>query len=379
MTKNIILLISTLSLFLNNLMAQEIPKEELSRIDFHLKNSSYIEISYFDTLLNRFPNNLYLTSMKMLVMLDCEMINESEILINSLTENQKTDTYILTAIGVYYFKTNQLKQAYKFLHSAKKADTEKQNKWARLELFNLLKENNYEEAWAFLEEALEIDSEFTPALIAYSYELDLIDNCEEIISILNNVIRNHKDADVYRYLGNAYLNCNNIEKAKEFILKSIEMEETADGYSLLAYIEHFHYNNSEQAIHLYEKSLSIDDKPDIKQELAWLFIDIGEKKKAEEIVLENYASEKDPFYIVQAFLFYITFENYERAEQILNDFFNKNGKDFQTDGMSIILTYKKNNLTNKQLFKLLDNYSLDYDEADTRWLIEILDGMQNKF
>jgi len=357
-------------------MNQEISLQELSQIDFYLKNSSHIEISYFDALLSRFPNNLYLTSMKIFVMLDCEMINESEILISNLTDNEKTDTYILTAIGVYYIKTEQLTQAYDFLLKAIKADSEKQNKWARLELFNLLKEKNYEEAWAFLEVALEIDSEFTPALIAYSYELDLIENCEEIISILNKVIENHEDAGVYRYLGNAYLNCNNIEIAKDFIIKSNELEETADGYSLLAYIEHFQYDNSEQAICLYEKSLSIDDKPDIKQELAWLFIDIGEMKKAETIIIENYTNEDDPFYTIQAILFYITSENYERAEQILKDFHLKNGTDFQTDGMSIILTYKKNNLTNKQLFSLIDKYSLDYDDEDANWLLEILDGMQ---
>jgi tetratricopeptide (TPR) repeat protein len=340
-----------------------------------------------------------------------------------ITENIEIDTDYLKEVSnrfndvkelkIFYlyglFKTNQIKLAYKELQALnlteknnndslylmvkclieKNQDTErdllieclnkilildknKKNKWLRLELFKLYekKEMDYL-AWGHLEDALSIDEGFCEAILIRAYRLDLIENCSDVIQQIIQLPQSFLNSDILNYLGNAFLNCGNIENAIKIFNGSIEISETEEAYYFLGYINHYHLTDYETALNYYDKSININNQfIDVLIEKAWLLFDMNKFDETELLFKDLMLThQNDQEVFNQLILFFLKRKRNSEALNYINESKRKFGSNHMNDGFELICLEK---LKNKEYIYKFQKYKNKYSSEEMIWFKMLL-------
>ena len=353
--------------------------EIIKSIDKYITNSNDIDISYYDSMLTRYPSSSYLIGMKAYNLILSDKLKEASLFLDEkIIENPRLleDSYILMTKGILAKKQENLTIAMDFFKKGLSSDIRKDNKWLRLELFYHYREKDEEKAWKFLEDAISIDPEFTTALIAKSYMLDQVENCEEIVSLLEKVVKNYQDHEVYSYLGNAYYNCHNKEKGEIFFQKSLTLQPNADAFLGLAHIEHYEKNNLEKALNYYQQSLKLDSSnPIVLNAIGWLYFDIKAYEKAEEAFMKliNLDSSQEPYN--QLILFHLLKKDIKKAETLNRKAEEINKRSFFNEGFDLIIQIMDSSDWDNDYSKAIKVFESKYGEVEINWFNQTLNAL----
>jgi hypothetical protein len=365
------LLCLTQIIVINLSMGQRIEFDHpIEQVDKILSNSRFIDLSFIDSSLIQYPNSAYLIGMKGYALVQHNNIKEAKSFIEDklkLFPNLIKNTYFLTAIASLEIANNKEKGETHLLIALKK-DQLKKNQWVRFELFKAIIERNQFQAWSYLEESINIAPYFSPALVQKSYLLDQIDNCREIIKILEAVQNfGFEDDGMLTYLGNSYYNCGSKSKAQNAWTKSLSIRENSDAYFALAHFYHYDELNFDSAIYYYKKCIDLEPYPEALNGLGWLQYDLKKFKEAESYLLTLLQLEKMEGY-KQLITFYILTNQLEEADLKIKKFRESEGNNFYYDGFKIVLDVVKSKEWSKTHSALIADFERKYGEVEKIWL-----------
>ena len=253
-------------------------------------------------------------------------------------------------------------------------DKNEKNKWIRLELFYAYENIDIDYlAWEYIEAAVNIDEYFYEAILQKVYRFDLIENCEMIIFQILQFPQSYVDQNVLNFLGNAYINCNEIENAIKIFEGSINIVPTPEAYYFLGYILHYHKNELAEAMIKYDLSLTLNPLfSEAFFEKAWLYFDLGDYSQAEEKLkkaVEKF-SNQDSFY--QIILFYLKTGRNNEALNFVKESQLKFNLNFRNEGLELICLVKigKEPYANKY-----DMYKKKYSEEELIWFKTTLNNL----
>jgi tetratricopeptide (TPR) repeat protein len=251
------------------------------------------------------------------------------------------------------------------LKNAIKIDIHEENKWARVELFLLLKEEIPFEAWKYLEEALKIDPKFYWALVEKSYEFDSVVNCNEIVDNLSQLPKSYNDHEAVALLGVAYLNCKNFDEAKAHFERSIRIKESTNNFLYIGELYHEYYKDYDKAESFYKKSLELDSSNiETVNAYSWLLYDREKHEEAEKKIISMLEIAKDQEAYNQIMNFFLLTENISKAKEYLRESVIVNNENYMNNGYRIIIKILEGNKY-KDLF---ESYKTKYQEYDVHWL-----------
>jgi len=246
------------------------------------------------------------------------------------------------------------------------------NKWLHLELYKFWYNENLEKSIYHLEKALEIDPKFNEAIILESFLLDPIDQCDLIINRLENLSKEYIDPRAMTWLGNAYMNCNQITKAQKIIEKSIQIKPSSDSYHTLGLLYSDHYdvdNYKDLIINSFEKSISLDIENTFAiNDYAWFLFDINSIKEAEQHFLRLLEIDKDQEVYNQVIEFYFFIKEFNKADEYIQASKELNEINFMNLGYEILLLSLKNNDTSD----LDRTFRASYSDFEIEWLESLL-------
>lgn len=356
-------------------------QEIINKIDKYITNADTISISYYDSLLVEFPNSPYLIAMKTCNLVYQNRINDASIYIENKLNNDKfkDNSFILMALGILYQNTNKKDYLDYFLLSLKGKFSE-ENKWVYLHLYNYYKDEDKNKSNKYLSDALAIDPEFTQALIIKSYSLNQIDNCKEIIDNLEIVSKNYQNYEVASYLGNAYFNCFNREKAEFFFNKSNEITINSDAYLGLAHIKEFEDKDKVEALKLYKKSLELNEKNTTALlDIAWLYYSLGNDDDSEKNLKKYLEINKTQEYFNEIISFFLISNDVLKAKKYNDQSRKINKLNSYNEGFKIIIEIiNHKGEWNDSLSKDIRNYESKYDNTQSTWLKETISSISIK-
>ena len=244
------------------------------------------------------------------------------------------------------------------------------NKYLYLELFFFYRnKEDYVMAYKYLDEAIKIDPYFNEALIELTKSLDPIDNCEEIVVILNKVSNQYKDPFKYYWKATALVNCNHLDEAVINFNKSINIEETAEAYYGLALVYSDYLKEYKKAENYFKKSIELDcNNLQTLISYAWFLYDTDRYDEADRYFQKVIKKDTGEEVYTQYIEFLIQIELYDKAREAINFTVNQNGSSFITDGFNILLN-SKIGLNTKDLVVL---FKSKYDEFEIDWLKSLL-------
>lgn len=361
--------------YFENIFSQNMDPEKIKEIDCHLQLNKKVEDAYFIQHLKEYPNSDYLLGMRILTAIKRSDVAEAEVLLAIYSQIINESSYMLMAKAVYEKDKGAFNASYNSFMEALVADKEDNNKWLRLELFDFFMNSIVREdlAWKYLEEALVIDASFFPALITKAYSLDQIENCSDIIELLNKVIPHYVDEDIYAYIGSAHYNCHEVNKAEYFLNKSLDIRLSSDVYELLGLIQHEYYKNYDEALKYLKLSIEIDSQdPETYNSLGWLYFDMNNLHDAELAFKRLVQLDKGQEPYNQIINFYICSEKYSKAKKALNESIDYNGKSYMTDAYDIVL-HTKTEGSDDRFRDLIFEYEKKYQEFEVNWLKDLID------
>jgi tetratricopeptide (TPR) repeat protein len=255
---------------------------------------------------------------------------------------QKNSFFLMVKSLVQINQENEIDLLIASLEELLIIDNLKTNKWLRLELFKLYEKKEIDYlAWGYLEEAISIDENFYEAILLRAYRLDLITNCADIVYQILQLPQTFVNSDVLNFLGNAYLNCNEVENALKIFNGSLEIEVTEEAYYFIGYINHYYLDDYEKAIFYYDKSISINNLfIDVLVEKAWLLYDMSKYEDSETLFKKIISGHEEINVYNQITLFYIRTEKIDEALEYVEKSKIKFGVNHMNQGFELICLEK---------------------------------------
>ncbi|KFF03216.1 tetratricopeptide repeat protein [Flavobacterium reichenbachii] len=263
--------------------------------------------------------------------------------LNQSIKLQENSFFLMVKSLVQINQDDEIDLLINSLEKCLQIDNRKENKWLRLELFKLYEKKEIDYlAWGYLEDAILIDENFYEAILLRAQRLDLITNCSDIVHQILQLPQTYVNSDVLNFLGNAYLNCNEIENALKIFNGSLEIRETEEAYYFIGYINHYNFSDYEKAMFYYDKSISINPQfIDVLIEKAWLLYDMNEYETSETLFKEIIDSHHEEINVYnQITLFYIRTEKISEALNYVEKSKSKFGINYMNQGFELICLEK---------------------------------------
>ena len=340
-------------------------KKEIYEIERYTTDNIDLDVDYLKEFSNNYVNNselkiyyiygLYKTN-------QIKLANEELVALNESENFQKNSFFLMVKSLVQINQDNEIELLIESLEKCLIIDEQKNNKWLRLELFKLYEEKKIDYlAWGYLEEAILIDENFYEAILLRAYRLDLIANCSDIVCQLLQLPQTFINSDVLNFLGNAYLNCNEIDDALKIFKGSLEISITEEAYYFIGYIYHYNLNDYQKALLYYDKSISVNNQfIDVLIEKAWLLYDTNDYQSAEILFKEILNNHQEINVYNQITLLYLRTEKNIEALNYVEKSKSKFGINYMNEGFELICLerIKDNKYVNKyEQYK--NNYSVD--------------------
>ncbi len=349
-------------------------EEIISKVELYITENLNIDISYLKDFSIEFSN---IPEIRVYYIYALYKLNQFELgiqelnKINDLIYLQKNHFYIMVKNLLEKRDNTEIDELIKILEDCLKLDVHKKNKWLRLELFNLYekKELDYM-AWKYLEEAISIDENFWEAILKRALGLSLIENCNDIINQILQLPQTYVDADVLNFLGNAYLNCNNINNAVKIFNGSLEISKTEEAYYFLGYINHYNFKDYDKALLYYDESISLNNLfIDALIEKAWLKFDMVNHLEAENLFKEIIVKDGSLHSYNQIILFYLKVNKNSDALNYVYESKNNLGINYMNDGFELICLERLKNTNYIDKYK---EYKKKYSDEEMLWFKSLL-------
>lgn len=349
-------------------------EKEIYEIERYITDNIIIDINYLKKLTKK---NDDITELKVYYIYGLYKENQIKSAINELailkktTALEKSSFFLMVKSLIQINNETEIDQLIKLLENYLILDKERNNKWLRLELFKLYEKKEIDYlAWGYLEDAISIDENFYEAILLRSQRLDLITNCSEIIQQLLQLPQSYVNSDVLNFLGNAFLNCNEIDNALKIFNGSLESEITEEAYYFIGYINHYHLNDYKNAMVYYNKSISVNNKfIDVLMEKAWLLFDMKNFESSETLFKDIIDSHDEINSYNQITLFYLKTTKYKEASNYIDKSKGRFGENHMNQGLELVYLEKiKNDL-------YVDKYHLykkKYSENQLLWFKNLL-------
>lgn len=346
----------------------------MNRIDNYLTITFPIENSYFINLIDNGTEveKEYANLMYAYHLIKTEGVIKARLHFDSISGLKENEvTYMLQALlkhvdGDREEALVKFKKAYAY---------NSKNKWLNLELYYYFLENDDVMAWKYLEDAIQIDKNFSKALIAKAVYLDPVDNCEEIIKDLNRIPESYKDYQVSYLLGIAYLNHGDLTKSLELLQKSIAIKETSNAYLSLGVLFSDYLDDTKEANYYFIKSLEIEpDNIFAINNYAWFLYNLGDTSGSETYFLSLLELNKDQEIYNQVIQFYLNIKDFKSAELKIQESVDENGINFMNDGFKIILK----SLTGDEYINLNRDFKNNNGEFELDWLKSMIIKYHNE-
>jgi tetratricopeptide (TPR) repeat protein len=347
---------------------------EICEIERYITDNINIDINYLKELTNQkdggiklriyYIYGLFKTNHLKLAKDELKLLNESESL-------EKNSFFLMVQSLVQISNENEIDLLIKTLENYLVIDKKKDNKWLRLELYKLYekKEIHYL-AWGFLEDAVSIDENFYEAILLRTQKLDLITNCSDIVNQLLQLPQSYNNSDVLNFLGNAFLNFNEIDNALKIFNGSLEIGVTEEAQYFIGYINHYYLNDKENAMMYYNKSIVTNNQfIDALLEKAWLFFDMKLYESSENLFKEILDSHDEVNTYNQLTLFYLKIGKYIEALNYIEKSKNKFGKNHMNQGFELVYLQK---VKNESYVEKYHFYKKKYSDNQLLWFKSLL-------
>lgn len=296
------------------------------------------KIIFLDRYLKKWPNNDYLLGMRGYFLLEVDSVEAGEFFKKEILSQNNMGEYCAMASGAFFAGKGNYKKASEYLKYAQKLDKEVNNKWIFLELFHAEKDDDV--AAKYLEKSLQIDPFFYYALLSKAYfVLDEVENCAEIINILDKVDLEQESVEVINHLGMAYYNCGNIEKSYGVFLQSVEVGKSGFAYNMLGNIA-VSWNDLELAEKYYLENLKLNEHRDLAlRALGWLYFRSGRYSVAETLFRELIVLEPTKESYEDVIMFYLKTNNFSKAREVIKERVVKHGNDSYSNAFLLIVDF----------------------------------------
>lgn len=320
-------------------------EKEIYEIERYFTDHIDLDLDYLKKISSKHVNILELRVYYVYALYKTDNIklaNEELISLNQSKTLQENSFFLMVKSLVQINQDNEIDLLIDSLDKCLKIDNERINKWLRLELFKLYEKKGIDYlAWGYLEDAILIDENFYEAILLRAHRLDLVTNCSDIIHQILQLPQTFVNADILNFLGNAYLNCNEIENALKIFNGSLEIRITEEAYYFIGYINHYNFEDYEKAMFYYDQSISLNNQfIDVLIEKAWLLYDMNEYQTSEALFKEIIRNHEQINVYNQITLFYIRTEKISEALNYIEESKSKFGVNHMNQGFELICLEK---------------------------------------
>ena len=342
-------------------------KNEIYEIERYIADNIDLDVDYLKEFSNNYVNNSELKIYYIYGLFKTNQIklaNEELVALNESENFQKNSFFLMVKSLVQINQDTEIELLIESLERCLIIDEQKNNKWLRLELFKLYEEKEIDYlAWGYLEEAILIDENFYEAILLRAYRLDLIANCSDIVYQLLQLPQTFINSDVLNFLGNAYLNCNEIDNALKIFKGSLEISITEEAHYFIGYIYHYNLNDYQKALLHYNKSISVNTQfIDVLIEKAWLLYDINDYQSSEILFIEIVNNHQIINVYNQITLLYLRTEKNIEALNYVEKSKSKFGINYMNEGFELICLEKIKD----------DNYVIKYEQYKNNYSVDEL-------
>ena len=331
-----------------------------------------LDDNFYKKNINSFPDQKIVSLMYSYWLLKQDRTEESQIVFDSIDYNSisNDDITYYHMIETLFYLNNHSKGKYKFNFSKSiDSDFKKENKWLRLELFYYYLDSDEEyKAWGYIEESLNIDPSFYDGILAKYYELDELENCNEILNSLSEIPNSFKDYFYYYWLGLSSFNCGDYNKSLIYLHNSVSLFPNSKAYYVLGSL--FHYKDIDflKSKEYYLKGIELDNDENCIHGYAWLSYDQGDYKQADTMFMRLLNIDTKPEYYDSYIRYNLLINNLQKTKEIIDEKYERVGTDYVSEGYKIILKKLENKDLNLESMFL--NYSRKYNVYEQKWLEE---------
>ncbi|MBR9831654.1 hypothetical protein GYB57_05880 [bacterium] len=353
--------------------SQEMELADIQEIENRLSKLDSIPLNWFDNYLKSYPNSDYLLGMKYYnISFNGSNEEAKKELTNKIRSNIKLNngTFVNLALGAIETNNNNVSIAIKYYNKSYLLDTNEINKWIRIELYyNYLQGNLHDgKGVDYLLEAIRIDQDFELALIELANHYILDGSYSAAQKILEDSQFDLLDYKKQFLLGNLQLEVNNIEKAKELFQKSISIYENSDSYIGLGYINQFYESDYVNAKIHYQKAIDVDPADPVSyKRLGVLELDLNNYSSADSLLSKAIEMDNDPDTYRELIHVNILKGNYDKAENLNNNYTHLFGMDHYSDFWEILILLL-NERDKVKAQELLNDFYMNYSNKEREWL-----------
>ncbi|WP_188362952.1 tetratricopeptide repeat protein [Flavobacterium orientale] len=349
-------------------------KREIYEIERYITDNIIIDVNYVEEFTNKHGEIKELKAFYIYSLYKTNQIktaNDALLTLNISEDFEKNSFFLMVKSLVQLSNETDIDQLIKMLESYLVVDNQRNNKWLRLELFKLYEKKEIDYlAWGYLEDAISIDENFYEAILLRAQRLDLITNCSDIINQLLQLPQSYVDSDILNFLGNAFLNCNEIDNAIKIFNGSLEIGITEEAYYFIGYINHYHLNNYEEAMFYYDKSISTNNQfVDVLLEKAWLFFDMNLYESSETLFKEIVGSHDEINSYNQITLFYLKTRKYIEVVNYIEKSKIRFGENYMNQGFELVYLEK---IKEDSYVKKYHLYKEKYSQNELTWFRDLL-------
>lgn len=329
-------------------------------------NQKTVDHSYFDIYIEKYPNSDYLNGMKLFYLISERKDSEANEYLEKINGKVNKGTFIIMS-QAQLIKNNKNKYL-AFLKKAYNKDYLKQNKYVRFLLFDYYYNKDFNIANKFLNEALEIDSNYIVGLVEKANVLKNQGRINSSIEMLDKAININGDAFACYYRSMFYSDKKEYDKAEELLRLGLKNKRIPEIYCALGYISNVRGDN-EKELEFYQNGLQIDSANKfVLSRLGWFYVSkedfVTAKFYFDKMAISEPKFYKDDYYP----LIYtnIVLYNYEESQKLINKFRKNFDNDFQIDFFQILLFSLQKKISKSE--NLIDVYYKTYDEDKILWL-----------
>lgn len=353
-----------------NINSQNLSEDLFQQVEATLTHSNDLDDNYFDSLLLVYPNSEYLIGMKAYFCCLNDNIEEAKQFIETEI-SQKNDlflnTYICLAMAMISAYEGDRLLSMRYFEKSLEFDTNRKNKWTRLEYFYALRDSNVNAAERSLEEALLIDPNFTTAFIE-SINLLIADNrYHDAISKIKAYTSFNTNEKMCYIIGFCHLQMQEYKDAEDWFNESLIIERNVDALVGMGYLSQYISNQEILALNYFNEAYSIEpENATVNKRLGVYYINKDEYQLAKGyleksvILLPN---QEDFLLLIYA---HVVLEEYEDALRLNSTATDEFGWIRDNEFWVILIASLQGDLDKAQ--GLLDDYYQEYSEEDISWL-----------
>ncbi len=344
-----------------------------AELELHL-NSHYLDPDGYDSLLARHPESDFIAGFKAMALNEEGDTAKAKRWLEDTEKRHpawKKSVYMIMARAALAIDGGDTVAQRQLIRVLDAEDARRKNKWVSLALHQMRLETDTLQAERHLQDALALDTGFTQAKIARIYRLRAEDSCALILDRFRQIPPTYLDPALIGYKGLAYFNCGDAESAVLWAKESLRIKPNHTGHYVLAVVAHFNMQNYREAEKQYLLVIRHDHHHWFdRTQLAWLYHDSGDTKKAERYFKELAAMEPGQDTQDELVIFYIKSDQYGLAGKANQASVKMFGENYRNAGLSRIIEDFKND-DNQKMFRNLEKYSKTYGKQGEEWLLEV--------